>query len=328
MESLDHALRLFNAIWTTDLKKKEVEKKTVKLKQDDVDRRLAELNAELDAGNYDLASVPSKSTSGKPLLSKVFKKDSFSGKSTSPAVSNDINAWAFWTITLVSLILSQTPGISWLFLPINQFTTMVHELSHALVCVLTGGHVVGLTIVGDGAGHGGLTNAQGGIQFLFAQAGYLGTAFFGCLLIFLGQYARFSKIILGVLGALVGAFTIYFVGLNVLHTGLAGIFSFLWGAAISVGLIWMAKKLDAKSANLAVLFLAVQTALNSVSCIFMLVQVYLGFIPAGGWSDATVMENMTHIPSFVWSFLWFLISCLMLGFTLWHTYGKRLFPKK
>lgn len=317
-----------HAIWTTDLKKKEVEKKTVKLKQDDVDRRLAELSAELDAGHYDVTSVPTKSTFGKSVMSKVFPGGDSAGNSISTSGSSNINAWAFWLITILSLILSQTPGISWLFLPINQFTTMVHELGHALVCVLTGGHVTGLTIVSDGAGHGGITNFQGGIQFLTAQAGYLGTAFFGCLLIFLGQFSRFSKIILGTLGIFFGVFTIYFVGLNVFHTGLAGVLSFLWGAAITVGLLWMAKKFDAKSANLAVLFLAVQTALNSVSCIFLLVQVYLGFIPAGGWSDATVMENMTHIPSFLWSLWWFLLSCLMLGFTLWHTYGKRLFPKK
>lgn len=299
----------------------------VRLKQDEVDRRLAELNAELDAGHYDVSRLPSKNEPGGSLTSRIFARGGKSETSGS-ALSNDVNAWAFWLITIVSLVLSQTPGISWLFLPINQFTTMVHELSHALVCVLTGGHVSGLTIVADGAGHGGITSSLGGIQFFIAQAGYLGTAFFGCLLIFLGQYARFSKIILATLGVLMGGFTLYFVGLNVFHTGLAGFFSFLWGAAMSIGLIWLAKKFDSKTANLAVLFLAVQTALNSISCIFLLVQVYLGFIPAGGWSDATVMENMTHIPSFFWSFLWFILSCLMLGFTLWHTYGKRLIPRK
>ncbi len=307
------------------MKKKEVEKKTVKLKPDDVDRRLAELNAELDAGRYDVASLPLKGNPGKSIISKVFPGGN--SKDTVSA-STGVNVWAFWLITILSLILSQTPGVSWLFLPINQFTTMIHELSHAFVCVLTGGHVAGLTIVGDGAGHGGITSSLGGIQFFIAQAGYLGTAFFGCLLIFLGQFSRFSKTILGALGIFIGVVTICFVGLNVIHTGFAGVLSFLWGAAISAALLWMAIKLDSKSANLAVLFLAVQTALNSISCIFLLVQVYLGFLPAGGWSDATVMENITHIPAFLWSLMWFLISCLMLGFTLWHTYGKRLFPKK
>ena len=304
------------------LKKKEANKKP--LKQDEIDKRLTELNAELDS-QYGVTKAEKSGAKGFVPGWMKTKNLASTGRS-SP--TSDVNAWAFWAITIISLILSQTPYISWLFLPINQFTTMVHELGHALICVLTGGHVAGLTIVGDGAGHGGLTNSDGGIPFLITQAGYLGTAFFGCLLIFLGQFPRFSKIILGVLGVLVGIFTIYFVGLNVFSTGLAGVFSFLWGAAICAGLIYMAKKLDSKSANLAVLFLAVQTALNSISCVFLLVQVYMGFLPAGGWSDASVMQQMTHIPEFVWAFLWFTISCAMLGFTLWHTYGKRLFSKK
>ena len=302
------------------MKKKEAEQKATKLKQDDVERRLFELNAELDSANIGTADLAltggSKPGKIKAVPNKVV------------AVTSGFNAWAFWLITILSLVLSQTPGISWLFTPINQFTTMIHELSHALVCILTGGHVSGLTIVGDGAGHGGLTYTAGGIQFFIAQAGYLGTAVFGCLLIYLGQFTRFSKLILGALGVAIGLCTFMFVGMNVFQTGFAGFFSFLWGAAISVVLLWLAKKLDAKGANLAVLFLAVQTALNSLGGIFILVQVYCGIMQANTWSDATVMERMTHIPSFLWSLMWFVMSCAMLGFTLWHTYGKRLFSGK
>lgn len=305
------------------MKKKEAEKKATKLKQDDVDRRLYELNAELNATGLGSSDPLVPATSRR----KFSIPDLFS-KSAPTAVSSGFNMWAFWLITLVSLILSQTPGISWLFTPINQFTTMVHELSHAIVCILTGGHVTGLTIVGDGAGHGGLTNASGGIGFFFVQAGYLGTAVFGCLLIYLGQFARFSKIILGALGVTVALCTIFLVGFNVFNTGWAGVFSFLWGAALSAALLWMSVKLDAVKANLAVLFIAIQTALNSISCIFLLVQVYCGFLPAGGWSDATVMQSMTGLPQWFWSLIWFLMSCAMLGFTLWHTYGKRLFSRK
>jgi len=307
--------------------KKEAEKKSTKLKQDDVDRRLSELKAELDLADFPSTEVVVAGAS-KPKLAPLGGAKNAKNQSQSVSVSNDFNAWAFWLITILSLVLSQTPGVSWIFTPINQFTTMVHELSHALVCILTGGHVSGLTIVGDGAGHGGLTYTQGGIQFFIAQAGYIGTAVFGCLLIYLGQFARFSKMILGALGVAMGICTVTLVGFNVFHTGLAGVLSFFWGAAISLGLLWMAKKLDAKGANLAVLFLAIQTALNSVSCIFLLVQVYCGLLPAGGWSDASVMERITHIPSFLWSLIWFTMSCAMLGFTLWHTYGKRLFSKK
>lgn len=306
-----------------DLFKKETQKKTTKLKQDDVERRLNELTAELAAGS----SSPSLVSSNNPdfALNPNAKTGDIFGKQVS--ISSSFNAWAFWLITILSLILSQTPGISWLFTPINQFTTMIHELGHAFVCILTGGHVTGLTIVGDGAGHGGLTYYAGGLQFFTAQAGYLGTAVFGCLLIYLAQFPRFSKLLLGAIGIAMGLCSLTLVGMNIFVTGFQGFFSLLWGGAMAFALCWLAKKLDSRSANLVVLFLAIQTALNSLSAVFLLVQVYLGVLQTNAWSDASVMETITHIPAFFWGLIWFLMSCAMLGFTLWHTYGKRLFRR-
>ncbi len=251
------------------------------------------------------------------------------GNATKTGASQTLNAWGFWLLAILSLALAQVPGISWLFTPINQFTTMVHELSHALVCIATGGWVSGMTIVGDAAGHGGLTFTNGGMPFLITQAGYLGTAVFGCFLIFLGQFTRLSKYILVVLGTAVGLASLFLVGANLLSTGLAGLASLLWGLAMSAFLIWAGVKWNSASANLLLLFLAIQTALNSVVCIYYLIQIYFGFAPAGGsWSDATNMAQMTGIPAFFWSIFWFLCSVALVAFTLWHTYGKRLFAKQ
>src|SRR5271163_4876737 len=111
------------------------------------------------------------------------------GRKNGQSVTNGVmigNNYSFWIIVIGSLLLSHSPGFSWLFAPINIFTTAVHEMGHALVCLATGGQVSGLTIVGDGAGHGGLTFCQGGNPFFYTQAGYLGAAVFGCLLIILG----------------------------------------------------------------------------------------------------------------------------------------------
>jgi hypothetical protein len=308
------------------LKKKEAEPKTIKLKEDEVERRLAELKAEVASEAKANVSVR-KSDKGGAIATRnsSHSSDKSLAKNT---LSSHFNVLAFWAITLISLILAQTPGINWLFTPLNQFSTMVHELCHAIVCILTGGHVSGLTFVSDGEGHGGITSTLGGMPFLIVQAGYLGTAVFGCLLIYLGQFSKLSKLILGALGLACAYCTVTLIGFNVLQTGFAGIASFLWGLALAGGLLFAAVKLDHKAANLTLLFLAIQTALNSLSGIFLLVQIYCGLLPVGTWSDASTMENMTHIPSFVWSLLWFISSIAMLGFTLWHTYGKRLFSNK
>ncbi|MDR3615641.1 MAG: M50 family metallopeptidase [Candidatus Obscuribacterales bacterium] len=264
----------------------------------------------------------SLAVSGTSALSLPSKDD---GKTA--GFSSSFNAISFWILTVLSLFLAQTPIISLLFAPVTQFTTMVHELSHALVCIATGGYITGLTIVSDGAGHGGLTNCIGGMPFFYTQAGYLGTAIFGSLLIFVGQYPRLSKFILIFLGTAMAAASLFLIGGNVLSTGLAGVGSFLWGIVMSAFLIFAGIKLKPHTANLLLLFLAIQTALNSFTGILYLVQLGLGLSPSGGaWSDASNMASMPpYIPAVVWSLFWFLSSVALLTFTIWHTYGKRIF---
>jgi hypothetical protein len=251
----------------------------------------------------------------------------------SEGYDSSINASLFWFLTFLAIFLAQVPYVSVIFTPITQFTTLVHELGHAIVCVLTGGQVGGLTIVSDGSGHGGVTYTRGGIPFFYTQAGYLGTAFFGSTLIYLGQYPNLSKNLLIWLGIGMGLASISLIGGNVFYTGLAGVGSFCWGVAMSVFLVLAGMKLKSYQANLLLLFLATQTALNSFTGVFYLVQLYLHMVPShGAWSDASNMSKMfPFLPAAFWSLFWCFCSVIMLTFSIWHTYGKRLFqatPKK
>ena len=252
------------------------------------------------------------------------------GSNASIFAGSALNAFSFWTIALLSVFLSHSPGFSWLFAPINVFTTAVHEMGHALVCIATGGHVAGLTIVGDGAGHGGLTFCQGGIPFFYNQAGYLGAAVFGCILILLGQYPKLSKAILVAIGLTIGLASVFLMPGALFQDGqlLQGLCSIVWAVAMSAALIWSGVKLKPALANILLLFLAVQTALNSVSCIGDLLTLSLGLAPIQTFSDATLMADMTLIPAFLWSIFWGAASVVMLGFTLKETYGRQLFAKQ
>lgn len=244
-----------------------------------------------------------------------------SSKAQLPIARSRANLWAFWALVVASILLSTAPGFNWVLAPVTQFTTLVHELGHAIVCVATGGDVTGLTIVSDGAGHGGLTNCLGGNPFLYTQAGYLGTAVFGSFLIWLCQWPKVAKGTLCVLGGAMGCAALGFIGLHVFQTGFQGFFSFLWGLALSGFLIWAGYKWKPASANLLVLFLAVQTALNSVTSLICLAEFSLGMLPGNAWSDATNMQQMTGIPAGFWAVFWVLCSLAMVGFTMWTTYG-------
>jgi hypothetical protein len=240
------------------------------------------------------------------------------------------NAVGFWVVALVSLLLSHAPGFAWLFAPLNFFTTAVHEMGHAVVCMATGGHVGGMTIVSDGAGHGGLTFCQGGNSFLYTQSGYLGAAVFGCILIALSQYPRISKSILVGIGLAMGAAGIFLMPATLFQSGmfLQGLASMAWALAMGGFLVFSGVKFKPALANLLLLFLAVQTALNSLTCIGDLITLSFGLAGIHAFSDASNMADMTGIPAFIWSIFWGVSSLVMLGFTLKETYGKRLFSQK
>lgn len=239
------------------------------------------------------------------------------------------NMSVFWLLVVFSVFLGNVPGIHFLLTPVSQFVTMVHEMGHAIVTILTGGHVNFMTVVSDGDGHGGLTGCVGGFAFLAIQAGYVGTTLFGCLLIYLGQYPRYSKLILSGLGiAMIVASLVFMLpGLLSAHF-FESIGSLLWGLGMGAFCVYLGKKLQPAWANLVVLFLAVQTALSSLALLWVLVPNALGLAGAH-FTDATLMAGLIPftLPIF-WVLLWVCISILMLFFTLKHTYGAAFMKKR
>lgn len=229
--------------------------------------------------------------------------------------------WLLLGIAILSIFLRDLPVFSFLFAPFQQFEVFLHEMSHALACVLTGGWVSGLTIVEDGNGHGGLTFTHGGIPFIYSQAGYIGETLWGCFLIALSRFPRLSRYVLVAIGFSVGLVSIYFMPGGMFMPGyfLQALGSLLWGLAISFGLVWTGLKLSERFAHPVLLFIAVQSCLSSLQGVWVLFLQSLGAFP-GTWSDATNMANMTHIPAAFWGLSWSVFSIGLLSWTLWMTY--------
>ncbi len=306
---------------------KQKSKIRIKTTEDDAAKRLAELEAEVASetssrsslGKTELTSTPTahKNTPSVALDAALTRKTAETIFSTH---GNTKKLALFWGVLIASLVLSKIPGAEIFFTPLNQFATLVHEFGHAIVCVLTGGHVNGMTIVADGAGHGGLTMSQGGIQFFSIQAGYLGTAIFGSVLVYLSQFHKLSKGILVGIGSIIGLASIFFIAPTLLSASFVqAFFSLLWAVAMAAATIYAGLKLKDSNANLLVLFLAIYTAMDSLRAISIVLSATM--FGSTVWSDATVMEQLFVLPAVFWSFLWATLSAVMLGTTVWFTYG-------
>ena len=68
--------------------------------------------------------------------------------------------------------------------PMKLIAIFVHEMSHALACWLTGGKVLNNRIEVY-EGDGGVTRYEGGNAYIVLSAGYIGSAFFGMILVIL-----------------------------------------------------------------------------------------------------------------------------------------------
>ncbi len=221
---------------------------------------------------------------------------------------------------LLTLFLWNIPFIGFVLAPLDRFVTTLHELGHAVATVCTGGSVTGLTIVPDEHGHGGLTMTRGGIEFITIQAGYLGTAIFGCIFIAVGSRRERCKALLVGLGVVFALATLFFMTRAIGHDTWQGIWSVFWGALLSVGLIFAGRKLNPIPAQMVVAFLSAVTALNAVTDVFHLILSTIGLAPAGTFTDATLMAQLTHIPAVLWSLFWGGAACAMLYYTVRWTY--------
>ncbi len=236
--------------------------------------------------------------------------------------SQRASIWLMLGLNVLFFFITQYPGVNLVLFPLRTFTTGLHEFGHAAVSFATGGTVTGLTMVPDGEGAGGLTFTRGGIGPLVSSAGYLGAAFFGSVLIWFGRKEENSKAVLKVLGCLFGLGCLVCVtpGLLDARHGSEAIESLLIGLAISAGLVIAGMKFSPVVAHILLLLLAGQAALSSLTDVWYLIQISVGFSANGSFSDATNMAQSTGIPAAVWSIVWGLISLVMVVFALKVSY--------
>jgi hypothetical protein len=109
--------------------------------------------------------------------------------------------------------------------PLKIFVVLLHELSHAIAVVATGGTLHGITL---DPRQGGATYFTGGSAFVALNAGYLGSLAWGALL-FTASRTRWvrSDWVTGLIGALVIILTIFFI-----RTPFGIVFGIVFGLAM------------------------------------------------------------------------------------------------
>lgn len=175
--------------------------------------------------------------------------------------------------------------------PLKIFVVFLHEISHGLAAVASGGEIVRIELSAD---QGGVCWTRGGSRFLTASAGYLGSMLWGALFLVAAARTRFDRLLVGLVGAFVLAVTALYVrsGFGLVYGLLAG--ALLIGAATSFG--------EAVSD-------ALLRVIGAVSCLYapwdIASDLLLRDVPG---SDAHTIAKITYVPAVVWGVFWFVLA--------------------
>lgn len=176
--------------------------------------------------------------------------------------------------------------------PLRLFVVLLHEVSHGLAALATGGEIREIAVTPE---EGGWCDCPGGSAFVTLSAGYLGSLGFGALLIVAaGGRAGATRWTLVLAGAVVAGFGALFA-----RSLFTLVFTILFGAA----LLLAGTRLARGARELALV------TLGATSCLYALLDVKSDVLdrPEAA-SDARALAELTGIPTLAWGLLWIGIS--------------------
>jgi len=193
------------------------------------------------------------------------------------------------------LVLWNTPVVY----PVKLFVVLLHELSHGLAAVLTGGRIVSIKV---GANQGGVCTTAGGWLLLVVPAGYLGSMLWGGLILVAAARTKRDRAISMGLGLAVAAATLLFV---------RNLFGFIFGVLFAAGMAAMGRW-GGQALNDFVLKL-----LGLTSILYAVIDIYSDLIARTvPCSDAAAMSKLMFGPPVLWGILWMILALAAAGLSL------------
>lgn len=195
----------------------------------------------------------------------------------------------------IILALWRTPVL----LPFKLITVFLHEASHATACKLTCGKVEGMEV---NVNEGGVTHTRGGKQWFILPAGYLGSSFWGMVLVVASTNNVTLRIAAGLLCA--ALVVVLVIAKNwFLRFLCLGFLAFLI-------LIWVLQEFTViKILRYVILFMGV------MNCLFSVYDIYDDLISRRvNSSDAEKFAQLCPCPcnGVAWGVIWGFISFIFL----------------
>jgi hypothetical protein len=205
-------------------------------------------------------------------------------------------------ILLVMFVVAVIFWHSFLIYPIKLFVVILHEFSHGIAAVLTGGSIVKIEINQQ---VGGVCYTMGGSRFIVASAGYLGSIFWGGLILIIAVRTKYDNI----MGMIIGGFLILLSALYIRN-----LFGFLFTAGFGALLAIVSYKAKNVVIDLVMKFLGM------ISCLYVIIDIKEDLIDRSNiGSDADAIARLlgSQSLSVLIGIVWILIAIFAFVFFLW-----------
>ena len=203
------------------------------------------------------------------------------------------------SIVIGLLIVSFFAWDTFIIYPIKLFVVLLHEMSHGLTAVLTGGKIVSIEL---NQYLGGMTTTEGGSTLLIASAGYLGSIAIGSLFFLASFDKRVSTWFNTTLAILLIIFAANF---------LVGIISQLTALIAAIILIISPRYFSTLTNQI------IAQSLGLISTFYVLIDIKEDLLSGINYqTDANILEGITSISATLIGLFWLVISCVVIFFLL------------
>lgn len=210
--------------------------------------------------------------------------------------------WQLLALVAVIFALWSTP----VMVPLKILVVVLHELSHGLAALLTGGSIVEITV---SPGQGGLALTRGGSRFLILSAGYFGSLLLGMGLLFAALRSTADRaIVAGLAGVLILVSLLY----------LRDMFALFFCLGLAAILLAMARWLDHRANDL------VLRVIGLTSMIYVPYDIFSDTIlRAHLRSDARLLAEEVGGATLMWGALWLGLSLAAIAVSLRYGLGAK-----
>lgn len=205
-------------------------------------------------------------------------------------------------ILLVLLIISLLIWDTYFIYPIKLCVVLLHEMSHALATIISGGKIIEMKI---GFDLGGKCETEGGNNILIASAGYLGSLIWGLIIFLAPNSKKYGKWIIITVAVLI-----------ILAAGLLADGTFVILALILSSLLIS----SAFYMRIPIVSIMIRS-FGMISCVYVLFDIKEDLLSrTAELSDAALLAAITDIPVTVIGLSWAVISILGIYFAVRLSY--------